>query len=175
MEFLDRLARDGVLPVVEVLDSWTGRRNTSLFERFYKWCSTVRQETAGAEPEVRDAAKKAISTAIRSLHPKHARSPFWRPDWHKAVTAQASVRHWATAYRAVEGGAVLLGLGATDEAAFAVPTDVDAPKLWVPAPYRIGYGFGQVKHKEVRVGAEEFTSPVTLEQWQTRGVRGGKR
>lgn len=175
MEFLDKLARDGVLPVVDVLDSWTGRRNCSLFERYYKWAAMVRKETAGAEPEVRDAAKQSISKAIRSLHPKQARSPFWRPDWHKAVVAQASVRHWATAYRAVEGGASLLSIGSVDEVAFAVPTDVEAPKLWVPTPYRIGYGFGQVKHKEIVMGEEKALSPVTVEQWKARGVRHGKR
>lgn len=169
LEFLDRLAKDGVLPVVDVLDSWTGRRNTSLFERFYQWARTVRSETAQADPEVRTDAKRAISTAIRSLHPKQAKSPFYRPDWHKAVVAQASVRHWATAWRAVQGGAQLLSIGATDEVAFAVPADADAPKLWVPTPYRIGAQFGQVKHKEIKTGGEMVMSPVTLDQWVNRG------
>jgi hypothetical protein len=171
IEFLDKLARDGLVPVVDVLDSWTGRRNTSLFERFYKWSKTVREQTAKADPEARVAAKRAISTAIRSLHPKRAKSPFYRPDWHKAITAQASVRHWATAWRAVQGGAALLSIGATDEVAFAVPADAPAPGLWVPAPYRLGAGFGEVKYKEIKVDGEEHMSPVTLELWQARGRR----
>lgn len=172
MELLDRLAADGRLAVVDVLDSWTGRRNTSLFERFYKWTRVVRQQTAGLDEEARTAAKRSISTAIRSLHPKQARSPFWRPDWHKAIVAQASVRHWVTADRAVEGGADLLSIGSVDEVVFAVPADAPAPKLWVPTPYRLGGEFGQVKHKEIKVGDETFMSPVTVDQWQARGRRG---
>lgn len=175
MELLDKLARDGRMPVVNVVDSWTGRRNTSLFERFYKWTGTVREQTAGADQETREAAKGAIVRAIRSLHPKRVGSPFWRPDWHKAVMAQASVRHWITADRAVQGGAALLSLGYVDEVAFAVPTDTDVPpKLWVPAPYRVGAGYGQVKHKEIKTGPEavKVISPVTLAEWQARNNRG---
>lgn len=176
LELLDRLAKEGLLQVVDVLDSWTGRRNTSLFERFYKWARMLREETASKDEETKAAAKRAISTAIRSLWPKQARSPFWRPDWNISIRAEASVRHWATGWRAVQGGAVMLGMGATDEVAFAVPTDADAPRLWVPTPYRIGYGYGQVKHKEIKVGSKEsqetHLSPVTVDQWRARGHRG---
>lgn len=171
MELLDRLARDGVLPVVTVADSWTGRRNTSLFEGFYKWSRTVREETRGADLETREAAKKAISTAIRALHPKRARSPFYRPDWHKAITAQASVRHWIKAWAAVQAGDALLSIGATDEVAFAVPADAPAKNLWLPMGYKIGYAFGEVKHKEIHVAEEMHVSPVTVDQWKARGSR----
>ncbi|MGW2795191.1 AAA family ATPase [Streptomyces sp. NPDC001251] len=174
MELLDRLARDGVLPVVNVVDSWTGRRNTSLFEGFYKWAKTVREETAGADEETKTAAKRAISTAIRSLHPKQARSPFWRPDWHKSVVAQASVRHWIKAWVAVQAGDALLSIGAVDEVAFAVPADAPAKNLWLPTGYKIGYGFGEVKHKEIKVGDDTHVSPVTVEQWKARGSRGNR-
>ena len=58
-----------------------------------------------------------------------------------------------------------------DEVAFAVPADAVAPKLWVPTPYRLGGGFGEVKHKEIVCGTERHMSPVTLEQWQARGRR----
>lgn len=174
MELLDRLARDGVLPVTNVVDSWTGRRNTSLFESFYKWARTVREETAGADRETTDAAKRAISTAIRSLHPKRARSPFWRADWHKAITAQAGVRHWIKAWAAVQAGDVLLSIGATDEVAFAVPADAPAKNLWLPMGYKIGYGYGEVKHKEIKVGDAVHVSPVTVEQWKARGSRGDR-
>ncbi|MFF8495203.1 AAA family ATPase [Streptomyces albidoflavus] len=172
MELLDRLAAEGRMPVVDVLDSWTGRRNTSLFERFYKWTKVIRETTAAEDEETRTAAKRSISTAIRSLHPKQAKSPFWRPDWHKAVVAQASVRHWVMADRAVQGGAALLSIGAVDEAAFAVPADVPEGELWVPEPYRLGGAFGQVKPKEIKVGEETVMSPVTVDQWKARGRRG---
>lgn len=173
MDFLDQLARDGVLPVLEVLDSWTGRKNSSLFERYYRWSRTLREQTRGTDAAVE--AKRSISKAIRLLHPRRARSPFWRPDWHKSVLAQASVRHWVKAYRAVEQGAVLLSIGAVDEVAFAVPADVEDPKLWVPPGYKLGAGFGEVKHKELTTAEGKPMSPVTIEQWQERGARRGNR
>lgn len=178
MDFLDQWAAkrnaagEQIVPVVEVTDSFTGRRNTSLFERFYKWSKTVREQTSGDE---RVEAKRAMSRAVRSLHPKQARSPFWRPDWHKAVTAQAALRHWIKAYQAVEQGAVLLSIGAVDEVAFAVPADVEDPKLWVPPGYRLGAGYGEVKHKELVLGDDKVMAPVTVEQWSQRGARRGNR
>jgi hypothetical protein len=170
LEFLDQWAAKGIMPVVTVVDSWTGIRNTSLFEPYYKWTKMVREATQGDE---RVEAKRAMSRAIRSLHPRQARSPFWRPDWHKAVLAQAAIRHWIKAYQAVEQGAVLLSIGAVDEVAFAVPAGED-PTLWVPPGYRLGQGYGEVKHKEVLVQGEKIMSPVTVEQWLQRG-RGPKR
>ena len=168
MELLDRLAREGRMPLAHVLDSWTGIRNGSLFERYYRWAKKLREETATADPATRAEAKRAISTAIRALWPKTARSPFWRPDWNISIRAEASVRHWVTADRAVEKGGVLVSLGMTDEAAFAAPLTAD--QLWVPEPYRIGPGFGEIKHKSItcRDGSEPM-SPVTVEQWQMRG------
>lgn len=170
MELLDRLARAGRLPLVDVLDSWTGNRNASLFERYYRWAKKLREETAGLTPEERADAKRAVSTAIRALWPKQARSPFWRPDWNLSIRAEASVRHWVTADRAVSQGAHLLSLGMTDEAAFVVPPGTDEPGRWVPDPYRIGAGFGEVKHKDITTRAgERPMSPVTLAQWLDRG------
>lgn len=165
LEFLDQWAAKGIMPVVKVTDSWTGVRNTSLFEPFYKWSKMVREATSGDE---RVAAKQAMSRAIRSLHPRKARSPFWRPDWHKAILAQAAIRHWIKAYQAVEQGASLLQIGVVDEVAFAVPPGED-PKLWVPPGYRLGAGYGEVKHKELLVQGERVMSPVTVDQWQDRG------
>lgn len=169
LEFLDQLAAKGIMPVVEVVDSWTGRRNTSLFERYYKWARTVREQTKGQDEATRTEAKQAISKAIRLLHPRNARSPFWRPDWHKSALVEASIRHWTKAYGAVQQGAVLLSIGAVDEVAFAVPTDVEDPKLWVPPGYRMGAGYGEVKHKELLVAGEKIMTPVTVEQWNNRG------
>lgn len=174
MDWLDQWAAKGIVPVVDVLDSWTGRRNTSLFEPFYKWSKLVRESTSGDE---RVEAKRAMSRAVRSLHPKQARSPFWRPDWHKAILAQAALRHWIKAYQAVtneEAPAVLLSIGAVDEVAFAVPAEVEEPKLWVPPGYKLGAGYGEVKHKELLVGDEKLLAPVTVEQWTNRG-RGSRR
>jgi hypothetical protein len=183
MEHLDKLAAKGRLPLLDVHDSWTGVRNTSLFERFYQWARVLREQTAGADEETRTAAKRAISRAIRALYPKQQRSPFWRPDWNLSIRAEASVRHWITADRAVAGGAVLIALGFTDEAIFAVPADVQDPQGWVPEPYRIGAGFGEVKHKSITVRTddpsvtEELLSPVPVERYLMRGVRrrGSKR
>jgi hypothetical protein len=178
MDWLDQWAakrdKDGnqIVPVVDVVDSWTGRRNTSLFERFYKWSRTVREATSGDE---RTEAKRAMSRAVRALHPTQARSPFWRPDWHKSVVAQAALRHWIKAFQAVEQGAVLLSIGAVDEVAFAVPADTEDAKLWVPPGYKLGAGYGEVKHKELLVGTEKIPSPVTVEQWNERGRRRGNR
>jgi hypothetical protein len=172
LEVLDQWAAKGVpgFPVVKVIDSFTGIRNTSLFEPFYKWSKIVREATSGDE---RVEAKRAMSRAIRSLHPRKARSPFWRPDWHKAILAQAAIRHWIKAYQAVEQGAVLLSIGAVDEVAFAVPAGED-PTLWVPPGYKMGAGYGEVKHKELLVQGEPVMSPVTVEQWNNRG-RGRRR
>lgn len=167
LEFLDQWAAKGLMPVVEVSDSWTGIRNTSLFEPFYKWSKLVRESTSGDD---RVEAKRAMSRALRSIHPVKARSPFWRPDWHKAILAQAALRHWIKAYQAVEQGAVLLSIGAVDEVAFAVPAGED-PTLWVPPGYRLGAGYGEVKHKELLVEGERVMSPVTVEQWQAKGRR----
>lgn len=175
MDFLDQWAAKGVVPVVDVVDSWTGRKTSGLFEKFYKWSRTVREQTTGDE---RTAAKNAMSRAIRSFHPIKARSPFWRPDWHKSILAQAAIRHWIKAYQAVEQGAVLLSIGAVDEVAFAVPADAEDPTLWVPPGYRMGAGYGEVKHKELLVDGEKTPTPVTVEQWSKRGrgaARRGKR
>jgi len=172
MELLDKLAGGGRVKLSDVLDSWTGNRNCSLFERYSFWARKLREETATAEPEVRAEAKRAISTAIRALWPKQARSPFWRPDWNIAIRAEASVRHWVVADRAVSAGARLMSLGLTDEAAFAMPPGAPDPSLWVPEPYRRGGSFGDVKHKEIGTrDGERHMSPVTLEQWQNRGTK----
>jgi hypothetical protein len=167
LEFLDQWAAKGVkgFPVVEVIDSWTGLRNTSLFEPYYKWSKVVREATSGEE---RVEAKRAMSRALRLLHPRKSRSPFWRPDWHKAILAQAAIRHWIKAFQAVEQGATLLSIGAVDEVAFAVPAGSD-PQLWVPPGYKMGAGYGEVKHKELLVQGEKLPSPVTVEQWTDRG------
>ncbi|MYS19170.1 AAA domain-containing protein [Streptomyces sp. DvalAA-14] len=170
IEHMDKLAAAGRVKLLDVLDSWTGRRNASLFEPFYRWAKQLREATASEPQEVRDEAKRAISTAIRGLWPKQARSPFWRPDWNISIRAEASIRHWDRADKAVAGGAWLLSLGNTDEAVFVMPAG-ETDRLWVPEPYRIGPGFGQVKHKPIKLRTgEEVMSPMPYAQFKLRGV-----
>ncbi|MFG3318133.1 hypothetical protein ACGF3J_08805 [Streptomyces sp. NPDC048171] len=60
------------------------------------------------------------------------------------MVAEASVRHWSVAFRAVQEGHQLLAL-----------RNVDAAVFWAPdgtATYRIGTGFGEVKAKFVQPG-----------------------
>ena len=161
LEYLDKLAAKGLIPEVHVWESWTGKRNTSLFERFSAWC---RDAYAMEEGDERTARKRAASQAIRALWPKQAASPFHRPDWNAAIRAEASVRHWDRAYKAVdEHGAYLLRIGSTDEVSFWTPEKPEP--LWVPEPYKLGRNFGNVKIKAVQ----------PYEEWK-EGLRGhGKR
>ncbi|MFJ3222231.1 hypothetical protein ACIPJS_02520 [Streptomyces sp. NPDC086783] len=50
--------------------------------------------------------KTRLSIALRLLWPKRpeSRSPFWRPDWRMSMVAEASVRHWTVAFKAVQTG-----------------------------------------------------------------------
>lgn len=168
LEYLDKLAAQGRMKVSRCLESWSGRRVTNLFEPFSAWARKLREETARADEDTKAAAKRAIVVAIRCIHrTDEGRSPFWRPDWHKAILAEASLRHWIVADKAVKAGAELLSIGATDEVTFAVPADAD-PELWVPEPYRLGAAFGQVKRKEIKVDGEYIPTPAPIEQWVKR-------
>ncbi|MEU3620682.1 hypothetical protein ABZ725_51885 [Streptomyces sp. NPDC006872] len=63
-----------------------------------------------------------------------------------SMVAEASVRHWSVAFRAVQEGHKLIALRNVDAAVFWTPPG--AP----PATYRIGSGFGEVKAKFVQLG-----------------------
>ena len=146
MKLLTALSVQGKIQAPTIRDSWTGLKNESLFEAFYKACKQARVDLLplndGTDNNPYTLHKRAISKAIRLLWPVAARSPFWRPDWFTSIVAEASVRHWLTARKAVQGGAFLVSL-----------QDRDAALYWtedgtLPAPYTLGDGFGEVKIKE---------------------------
>ncbi|MGM7440090.1 type II toxin-antitoxin system prevent-host-death family antitoxin [Streptomyces tunisiensis] len=146
---LEKLVREGHLPVAPTIhDSWTGKANESLFKPFYEATRKARTELVQAGGKPYKAYKTRLSIALRLLWPKRQeqRSPFWRPDWRMSMVAEASVRHWSVAFRAVQEGHTLLALRNVDAAVFWTPPG--AP----PSTYRIGTGFGEVKAKFIQPG-----------------------
>ncbi|MGW3917257.1 DnaB-like helicase C-terminal domain-containing protein [Streptomyces sp. NPDC005070] len=146
---LERLYREGHLAEqVTIHDSWTGKANESLFKPFYAAAREARTELIQAGGEPYKNYKTRLSIALRLLWPKRLeqRSPFWRPDWRMSMVAEASVRHWTVAFKAVQEGHTLIALRNVDAAIFWTPQD--AP----PGTYRIGTGFGEVKAKFIPRG-----------------------
>ncbi|WP_327591750.1 DnaB-like helicase C-terminal domain-containing protein [Streptomyces chartreusis] len=146
---LERLVRDGHLAAMPTIhDSWTGKANESLFKPFYAAARQARIELVQAGGEPYKAYKTRLSIALRLLWPKRQeqKSPFWRPDWRMSMVAEASVRHWTTAFKAVQEGHTLIALRNVDAAVFW--TAPDTP----PDTYRIGTGFGEVKAKFIQPG-----------------------
>ncbi|MFJ4689650.1 DnaB-like helicase C-terminal domain-containing protein [Streptomyces sp. NPDC088789] len=148
VKLLEKLVREkhlGAMPAI--YDSWTGKYNESLFKPFYEATRKARAELVQVGGDPYKAYKTRLSIALRLLWPKRPsqRSPFWRPDWRMSMVAEASVRHWSVAFRAVEEGHQLLALRNVDAAVFW--TDGTAPST-----YRIGTGFGEVKAKVVQAG-----------------------
>ncbi|MFD5013756.1 DnaB-like helicase C-terminal domain-containing protein [Streptomyces chartreusis] len=144
---LERLVRDGHLAAMPAIhDSWTGKANESLFKPFYEATRKTRTELVQAGGDPYKTYKTRLSIALRLLWPKRAeqKSPFWRPDWRMSMVAEASVRHWAVAFRAVQEGHTLLALRNVDAAVFWTPDTTP------PATYRIGTGFGEVKAKFIQ-------------------------
>ncbi|WP_327348410.1 DnaB-like helicase C-terminal domain-containing protein [Streptomyces europaeiscabiei] len=146
---LEKLVRDnhlGAMPAIH--DSWTGKYNESLFKPFYEATRKARTELVQVGGDPYKAYKTRLSIALRLLWPKRPsqRSPFWRPDWRMSMVAEASVRHWSVAFRAVQQGHQLLALRNVDAAVFWTPDGT------APATYRIGTGFGEVKAKFVKPG-----------------------
>ncbi|MCQ8836176.1 DnaB-like helicase C-terminal domain-containing protein [Streptomyces malaysiensis] len=146
---LVRLVRDnhlGAMPTI--YDSWTGKANESLFKPFYEATRKARTELVQVGGDPYKAYKTRLSIALRLLWPKRPaqRSPFWRPDWRMSMVAEASVRHWTVAFKAVQEGHTLVALRNVDQAIFWTPPDTP------PSTYRIGTGFGEVKHKFVQSG-----------------------
>ncbi|WP_329295903.1 DnaB-like helicase C-terminal domain-containing protein [Streptomyces sp. NBC_01455] len=146
---LERLNREGHLTApVTIHDSWTGKANESLFKPFYTAAREARTELIQAGGEPYKNYKTRLSIALRLLWPKRpeSRSPFWRPDWRMSMVAEASVRHWLTAFKAVQEGHTLIALRNVDAAIFWTPDNTP------PDTYRIGTGFGQVKAKFIQPG-----------------------
>lgn len=149
IKMLERLHRDGHLtePLV-IHDSWTGKANESLFKPFYQATKEARAELIQAGGEPYKNYKTRLSIALRLLWPKRpeSRSPFWRPDWRMSMVAEASVRHWFSAFKAVQAGHTLIALRNVDAAIFWVPDQT------APDTYRVGTGFGEVKAKFIQPG-----------------------
>ncbi|MFI1769384.1 type II toxin-antitoxin system prevent-host-death family antitoxin [Streptomyces sp. NPDC020800] len=146
---LEKLVREGHLDAAPAIhDSWTGKANESLFKPFYEATRKARTELVQAGGDPYKAYKTRLSVALRLLWPKRQeqKSPFWRPDWRMSMVAEASVRHWSVAFRAVQEGHTLLTLRNVDAAVFWTPPGTP------PATYRIGTGFGEVKAKFVQPG-----------------------
>ncbi|MFG3323571.1 DnaB-like helicase C-terminal domain-containing protein [Streptomyces sp. NPDC048171] len=146
---LARLTRDGHLAAMpRIHDSWTGKANESLFKPFYEASRKARTELVETGGEPYKTYKTRLSIALRLLWPKRPeqRSPFWRPDWRMSMVAEASVRHWTVAFKAVQEGHTLLALRNVDAAVFWTPDDTP------PTTYRIGTGFGEVKAKFIQPG-----------------------
>ncbi|MEW1567272.1 type II toxin-antitoxin system prevent-host-death family antitoxin [Streptomyces sp. NPDC093509] len=149
IKMLERLHRDGHLTEPVVLhDSWTGKANESLFKPFYQATKEARAELIQAGGEPYKKYKTRLSIALRLLWPKRpeSRSPFWRPDWRMSMVAEASVRHWFSAFKAVQAGHILIALRNVDAALFWVPDET------APDTYRVGTGFGEVKAKFIQPG-----------------------
>ncbi|WNZ06240.1 DnaB-like helicase C-terminal domain-containing protein [Streptomyces sp. 11x1] len=146
---LEKLVRAGHLAGMPAIhDSWTGKANESLFKPFYEATRKARTELVQAGGEPYKAYKTRLSIALRLLWPKRPaqRSPFWRPDWRMSMVAEASVRHWTVAFKAVQEGHTLVALRNVDQAIFWTPPGTP------PSTYRIGTGFGEVKRKFVQSG-----------------------
>lgn len=116
---LVKLARDnhlGAMPTIH--DSWTGKANESLFKPFYEATRKARTELVQAGGDPYKAYKTRLSIALRLLWPKRPaqKSPFWRPDWRMSMVAEASVRHWTVAFKAVQEGHTLVALRNVDQA-----------------------------------------------------------
>ncbi|MFJ8140917.1 type II toxin-antitoxin system prevent-host-death family antitoxin [Streptomyces sp. NPDC096013] len=149
IKMLERLHRDGHLTnPVRIHDSWTGKANESLFKPFYQATKDARTELLQSGGESYTNYKTRLSIALRLLWPKRpeSRSPFWRPDWRMSVVAEASVRHWTVAFKAVQAGHQLIALRNVDAAIFWVPDET------APDTYRVGTGFGEVKAKFIQPG-----------------------
>lgn len=147
---LEKLVREGHLAAMPTIhDSWTGKANESLFKPFYAAARQARIDLVQAGGEPYKAYKTRLSIALRLLWPKRQeqKSPFWRPDWRMSMVAEASVRHWTTAFKAVQEGHTLIALRNVDAAVFWTPPD-NTP----PGTYRIGTGFGEVKAKFIQPG-----------------------
>ncbi|MFH8447500.1 DnaB-like helicase C-terminal domain-containing protein [Streptomyces sp. NPDC018026] len=146
---LVKLVRDnhlGAMPTIH--DSWTGKANESLFKPFYEATRKARTELVQAGGDPYKAYKTRLSIALRLLWPKRPaqKSPFWRPDWRMSMVAEASVRHWTVAFKAVQERHTLVSLRNVDQAIFWTPPGTP------PSTYRIGTGFGEVKRKFVQAG-----------------------
>lgn len=149
-------ATAGRTQALTIRDSWTGKKNDSLFQAFYKAARDARPRFLALDDPSKGKEnpyllyKQSVSRPLRLLWPKGARSPFYRPDWRVSMVAEASVRHWLKASAAVRheagpggSGAFLVSLRNVDEALWWTPAGD------LPHGYEEGTAFGQVKRKAV--------------------------
>ncbi|MEH0415928.1 DnaB-like helicase C-terminal domain-containing protein [Streptomyces sp. B21-083] len=149
MKLLAKLVReDRIAAMPAIHDSYTGKANESLFKPFYEASRKTRIDLVQAGGAPYKAYKTRLSIALRLLWPKRKeqRSPFWRPDWRMSMVAEASVRHWIVAFKAVQEGHKLIALRNVDAAVFWTPPGTP------PDTYRIGTAFGEVKAKFIQPG-----------------------
>lgn len=163
LQTLNKLAGTGLIPRVDILDSWTGRGTGGLFTKFSRDVRDARERLTGEELK---ELKRMTSIAIRALWPTQARSPWWRPDWSVSVRAEAATRHWWRAFQAAQGHATVLRLANVDEVVLV--TDPLRP-LGVPDPYKLGeIRYGEVKQKKVKLPSGEYVaSPLRADLWRS--------
>jgi hypothetical protein len=138
VEFLWKLFKAGSITRPIVVDSWMGRRTTSLFDDYQAAIRDAR--AAAATPEETKRIKLNTSVAIRKLLPKGSKSQWWRADWYAAICGEASTRLWAVAWNAVQAGDTLASMGNTDAVSWYAPDD--KPETWLPFGYKLGDGPG---------------------------------
>jgi hypothetical protein len=144
LEKLISLHKAGDLPALPVVaDSWTGVSATNLFRKFGEEAKDV---LASGSPELIAKLKDGYSKAIRCLWPKEAFSDIWRPDYHQSFEAEAEIRNWSVAWKAVKAGGFLVRVSNTDATEWVSPADADG--TWVAPGYRLGTAFGEVHHKD---------------------------
>jgi hypothetical protein len=186
VELLWKLHEAGQIARPVVVDSWLGRRTTSLFDDYARAVREARHQYAD-DPEGTAGVKFMASVALRKLYPVSKPGPWWRPDWRSAIVAEASTRLWAVAWRAVQAGATLVQVGNTDQVAFLLPEGED-PAGWAPPGYKLGRepgtyhagvtrvragtDLGGVDPGRVAPGADpkvlEITGPLPLAVWVLR-------
>ena len=105
-------------------DSWTGKANESLFKPFYAG-RPRRHAPSSSRPAASPTRRTRPGCRSRCVccgpSAPEQRSPFWRPDWRMSMVAEASVRHWIAAFKAVQEGHRLIALRNVDAAVFWTP------------------------------------------------------
>jgi hypothetical protein len=139
----------GLMPAPRVLDSWLGPRHTGIFNEFAEAVKKARAATVHNSPADL-AAKLGSSIALSRMRSEDRGKGVYAPDWHAALCGESMCRLWVRAWQTVTGGAVLAGMGSTDEVAYVVPEGAD-PDTWVPDGYRIGGAWGDYRRKPVRL------------------------
>jgi hypothetical protein len=153
LEALWKLHGQGLIERPVVTDSYTGRRTVGLLDPYAEAVRDARRKAAD-DPEMLAAVKRSASIALRVLYPIAAKSPWWRPDWRAGNVTEAGLRHWWVAWRAVEQGAILAGMGSVDTVSYVVPEGAD-PGTWVPPGYKLGTDPGTIHPGVIRVRVDQ--------------------